>query len=118
MRLWVRRGAIPYKSRTDVDLMCLARHGNTEAFDELVLRYRDRIYAMARDLLVRDEHVVDAVREAFVSAYREMMAADPRGAGGKDPGANPGRWFHRHAVRAVLSRVVQERTTADAAARS
>jgi RNA polymerase sigma-70 factor (ECF subfamily) len=101
VRLWLRRGAIQYTFQSDMALLHLARQGNTDAFDELVLRYRNRVYGLACDLLVDEEQIVDAVREAFVSAYRDLI--------GRTSASDPGACFHRHAVRAVVSRAALQR---------
>lgn len=85
-----------YGHRSDDDLGRLAEAGNTDAFDELVVRHRDRIYTLALRSLGGDEDQAgDVVCETFVTAFRSL------GQGGR---CSPGAWFHLHALRAVLAR--------------
>lgn len=84
-----------YRGRREDDLARLVRAGNHQAFDELVARYRDRVYAFALDCTGSEDEAGSVVCEAFVSAFR---AAGP-GAGG-----TPRRWFYVHTLRAVVAR--------------
>ena len=56
----------------DQALVEQARAGDLEAFNQLVARYQDYLYAMTVRV-VRDRDVAeDAVQEAFFSAYRNL----------------------------------------------
>jgi len=56
------------------DLIWLAqvREGNLEAFDQLVLKYQDRIYGTALQILRNREDAYDVAQEAFVKAYTKL----------------------------------------------
>ncbi len=49
-----------------------AKAGSTEAFEELVRRYRPRIYALALHLTGRASDADDVTQEAFLRAYRHL----------------------------------------------
>jgi len=58
---------------TDGQLVERCRQGRSmEAFEELVGRYQDRVYAIARRLLRSAEDAEDAAQEAFVRAYQAL----------------------------------------------
>ena len=56
------------KSKKDAELVHLARAGNREAFDELIVRYRRSIWGLA--CLLVDDHfeAEDLTQEAFLRA--------------------------------------------------
>jgi DNA-directed RNA polymerase specialized sigma24 family protein len=91
-----------YGHRSDDDLGRLAEAGNTDAFDELISRHRDRIYTLALRSLGDEEQAGDVVCETFVAAFRSL------GHGGR---CSPGTWFHLHALRAVFARTRNGRAT-------
>src|SRR4051794_33144407 len=74
----------------------LARHvaGDPEAFNELVARHRDRLWAVALRTLGHPEDAADAVQDALLSAYR--------GAAGFRGGSAVTTWLHRIVVNACL----------------
>lgn len=86
-----------HKARSDEDLVGLTRAGDHAAFDELTVRYRDRIYTLAMLSLGDEDVAADAVCETFLSAYRDVDSV-----GG---GCAPRTWIYLHALRAVFSRV-------------
>ena len=61
-----------YKDLPDVELVRLAQDRDTRAFDELVARYRDRVYRLAFKILRHEEDAADALQDAFLSAYRGL----------------------------------------------
>lgn len=61
-----------YKELTDDALVRLAQERDTRAFDELVSRYRDRVYRLAFKILRHEEDAADALQDAFLSAYRGL----------------------------------------------
>ncbi|HTM58391.1 MAG TPA: sigma factor [Candidatus Udaeobacter sp.] len=91
----VRSGAISigYQTREDSDLMRLAQANDTAAFDELVSRYRDRVYALAAAAFSDPERIGDVVCEAFLYAYRNIARART---------TRPDAWFYISALRAVF----------------
>lgn len=91
---------------TDAELLQRHLDGDTEAFGQLFLRHRDRLWAVALRTLCDPEEAADALQEAMISAFRR--AADFRG----DSAVTT--WLHRIVVNASLDRV--RRRTAHAAA--
>ncbi len=81
------------------DRALLAAHlaGDTAAFGELVLRHRDRLWAVALRTTGEREEAADALQEAMVKAYRS--AASYRG------DAMVTTWLHRIVVNAALDRL-------------
>jgi len=97
-RKWRDVISIQFKIRSDAELVEFARRGNPQAYDELVARYRGRIYALALGIVGNhEEDAARAIKEAFISAYRNL--------GNLKPEDSPRAWLCRHAVRAALARV-------------
>lgn len=48
--------------------------GRTASFGELVLRYQDRLYHVANRVLDNPDDALDAVQDAFVSAYQSLAS--------------------------------------------
>jgi RNA polymerase sigma factor (sigma-70 family) len=49
-----------------------ARHGNLEAFNQLVLAHQNHAYSFAYRMLGEEEGAADAAQQAFLSAYRHL----------------------------------------------
>ncbi len=81
------------------DRWLLAAHvdGDPHAFDELVRRHRQRLWAVALRTLGDPEEAADAVQDACLSAFRS--AASYRGQ------ARVTTWLHRIVVNACLDRL-------------
>jgi RNA polymerase sigma-70 factor, ECF subfamily len=81
------------------DAQLLERHlqGDAEAFGQLFLRHRDRLWAVALRTLCDPEEAADALQEAMISAFRR--AGDFRG----DSAVTT--WLHRIVVNASLDRL-------------
>jgi RNA polymerase sigma-70 factor (ECF subfamily) len=77
----------------------LARHvnGDREAFGQLFLRHRDRLWAVAVRTLSDPEEAADALQDAMISAFRR--AGSFRG----DSAVTT--WLHRIVVNACLDRL-------------
>ena len=58
--------------RTDAELVELTAVGQTRAFDELVRRYRDRVYRLCMKILRHEDDAAEALQDAFLSAYRGL----------------------------------------------
>ena len=54
----------------DAELVRVAQGGDTKAFDELVKRYRDKVYRLSFKILRHEEDASEALQDAFLSAYR------------------------------------------------
>jgi len=57
---------------TDPELVSLAQKGDSEAFGELVNRYQNKIYRLARRLTDNQEDAEDVLQESFVRAFRAI----------------------------------------------
>ena len=81
------------------DAQLLERHlqGDPEAFGQLFLRHRDRLWAVALRTLCDPDEAADALQEAMISAFRR--AGDFRG----DSAVTT--WLHRIVVNASLDRL-------------
>jgi len=56
----------------DRALVARASGGDDAAFEELVLKYQDRVYGLALRLTRRPEEAEDVTQEAFIKAYRAL----------------------------------------------
>jgi RNA polymerase sigma-70 factor (ECF subfamily) len=70
-------GVIEPPATTDRDLAERARRGDTEAFGELVERYKRRAYYAALGLVGSHEDALDLSQEAFARAFRARRRLDP-----------------------------------------
>src|SRR6185503_13328806 len=61
---------VQYTSQVDEDLVRLAQAGDTRAFDELVRRYRDKVYRLSYKILRHEDDASEALQDAFLSAFR------------------------------------------------
>jgi RNA polymerase sigma-70 factor (ECF subfamily) len=60
------------KAADDLVLVHASKCGDTEAFEELVRRYRQKLLRVAQGLTHNHEDAQDAVQEAFLKAYRKL----------------------------------------------
>lgn len=63
---------LTFVSADDNRLISECLRGRTEAFEELVRRYQDRLYNTVYRLLGHAEDARDAVQEAFINAYQSL----------------------------------------------
>jgi RNA polymerase sigma-70 factor (ECF subfamily) len=63
---------IDYASEPDEKLVKLSQKGNMQAFEELVARHRDKIYARAFSMMRNEEEAVDLSQEAWVKAWQRL----------------------------------------------
>lgn len=87
---------------SDADLLEAHAGGDRDAFEELVRRHRDRLWAVALGTLRDPEEAADALQDALISAYR--AAGTYRGE------AAVTTWLHRIVVNACLDRVRRARS--------
>jgi RNA polymerase sigma-70 factor (ECF subfamily) len=83
--------------RSDADLLGAHVAGDTTAFEEIVRRHRDRLWAVALRTTGDPEEASDALQDALISAYRR--AGQYRG------DAAVTTWLHRIVVNASLDRL-------------
>lgn len=62
--------AVEYGAANDEELVRHAQSGDNRAFDELVRRYKDKVYRLAYKILRHEEDAAEALQDAFLSAYR------------------------------------------------
>jgi RNA polymerase sigma-70 factor, ECF subfamily len=90
--------------RSDADLLRAHAAGDASAFEELVRRHRDRLWAVALRTMRDREDAADALQDALISAYK--AAASFRG----DSAVTT--WLHRIVVNACLDRVRRRQSRA------
>jgi len=61
-----------YSSTDDPTLVRAAQRGNMAAFEELVARHRDKIYARALSMMRNEEEAVDLSQEAWVKGWQRL----------------------------------------------
>ncbi len=83
--------------RSDAELLRAHAQGDPRAFEELVRRHRDRMWAVALRTLREPEEAADALQDALISAYRA--------AGSFRAESAVTTWLHRIVVNACLDRI-------------
>jgi RNA polymerase sigma-70 factor (ECF subfamily) len=63
---------IDYSSADDARLVRGAQKGDTDAFEELVARHRDKIYARAYSMMRNEEEAIDLSQEAWVKGWQRL----------------------------------------------
>jgi RNA polymerase sigma-70 factor, ECF subfamily len=66
------------RAREASELVDAARAGDARAFDELVRRYRPRIFALALHLTGRPSDADDITQDAFIKAYSRLQEFEGR----------------------------------------
>ncbi len=79
-----------------------AQAGDQGAFDELVRRHRDRVWAVVLRLLRDPDEAEDVLQETFVAAYRGLRRFDGR--------ARFSTWLYRIATNAAFDALARRRT--------
>jgi len=64
---------LDYPAEPDVKLVKAAQKGDMVAFEELVARHRDKIYARAFSMLRNEEEATDLSQEAWVKAWQRLV---------------------------------------------
>ena len=59
-------------SWTDVRLVKAAQRGDSVAFEELVARHRDKVFARAFSMMRNEESAVDLSQEAWVKGWQRL----------------------------------------------
>ncbi len=62
------------RERTDARLVDDCRGGDPSAFDEIVRRYKDRVYNVVYRFVGNHEDALDVSQEVFVRAYRSLSS--------------------------------------------
>jgi RNA polymerase sigma-70 factor (ECF subfamily) len=82
---------------SDAELIAAHAAGDANAFNEIVRRHRDRLWAVALRTLRDPEEAADALQDAFISAFRA--------AGSFRAESQVTTWLHRIVVNACLDRI-------------
>ena len=61
-----------YPSAADEQLVGWSQQGDTEAFEQLVFRHRDKIYARAMMMMRNEEEALDLSQEAWVKSWQRL----------------------------------------------
>lgn len=61
-----------HSSADDKSLVRAAQKGDMRAFEELVARHRDKIYARAYSMMRNEEEAIDLSQEAWVKAWQRL----------------------------------------------
>ena len=61
-----------YSSAEDPKLVKAAQQGDMAAFEELVARHRDKIYARALSMMRNEEEAIDLSQEAWVKGWQRL----------------------------------------------
>src|SRR5579859_3404351 len=64
---------IVYSSAEDAALVRAAQKGDTDLFEELVARHRDKIYARAYSMMRNEEEAIDLSQEAWVKGWQRLI---------------------------------------------
>lgn len=64
---------LDYSTATDEALVKAAQKGDMAAFEELVARHRDKIYARAFSMLRNEEDATDLSQEAWVKGWQRLV---------------------------------------------
>lgn len=62
--------SVEYAAAKDEELVRHAQSGDTRAFDELVRRYKDKVYRLSYKILRHEDDAAEALQDAFLSAFR------------------------------------------------
>ena len=63
---------IDHSSADDPALVKTAQAGDTAAFEELVARHRDKIYARAYSMMRNEEEAIDLSQEAWIKGWQRL----------------------------------------------
>jgi len=63
---------LEYSSAEDAALVRAAQKGDTDAFEELVARHRDKIYARAFSMMRNEDEAIDLSQEAWVKGWQRL----------------------------------------------
>ena len=64
---------LQYSSAEDTALVRAAQKGDTDAFEELVARHRDKIYARAFSMMRNEDEALDLSQEAWVKSWQRLQ---------------------------------------------
>jgi RNA polymerase sigma-70 factor (ECF subfamily) len=62
----------PQENSSDTDLVRSAQKGDMQAFEELVARHRDRVYARAYSMMRNEDEALDLSQDAWVKGWQRL----------------------------------------------
>lgn len=65
--------SIDYAQAEDTKLVSAAQKGDAKAFEELVARHRDKIYARAFSMMRNEDDAIDLSQEAWVKGWQRLV---------------------------------------------
>lgn len=83
------------------DLVSRARQGDLDAYDELVKRYQERIYATVYHMTANHEDANDIAQDAFIKAYQALKSFKG--------GSSFYTWLYRIAVNKTINFLKQRK---------
>ena len=99
---WLRRRTpVPVE---EMDLVKRARKGDLAAYDELVRRYQERIYATVYHMTANHEDANDLAQEAFIKAFQALKSFKG--------GSSFYTWVYRIAVNKTINFLKQRKNRA------
>src|SRR6266403_754703 len=63
---------LPQSDVSELDLVKKCQAGDTEAFDELVTRYRSRVFGMTYNMVHSEQDAWDLAQDSFIKAWRSI----------------------------------------------
>src|SRR5437867_9676438 len=57
---------------SELDLVKQCQAGNTDAFDQLVIRYRTRVFGMIYNMVHNEQDAWDLAQDSFVKAWKSI----------------------------------------------
>jgi RNA polymerase sigma-70 factor (ECF subfamily) len=98
-------GRMRLQDASDEWLAGRAARGDTDAFEQLVLRYQDRLYTLALRVTLSEPDARDCVQEGLISAWRAMdrFRGDARFS----------TWIYRIVVRKAYDAIDKRKRTAE-----
>jgi RNA polymerase sigma-70 factor, ECF subfamily len=85
----------------EMELVNRARHGELEAYDQLVRRYQERIYATVYHMTANHEDANDLAQEAFIKAFHALKTFKG--------GSSFYTWIYRIAVNKTINFLKQRK---------
>src|SRR5215469_13050928 len=61
---------VMWGGHSDEELAAQSAAGHPEAFDEIVRRYRDRLYTLAYRVVWNEQDAIDCVQEGLIAAWK------------------------------------------------
>src|ERR671923_2591649 len=63
---------LPQVDVSELELIKRCQAGQTEAFDELVIRFRNRVFAMIYNMVHNEQDAWDLAQDSFVKAWKSI----------------------------------------------